>query len=351
MAKNEKIIDVPTIWYDVTNSPHANFLYPILQMLNKYYQSFLSARQFSETAYLVEQKFMLKPLLLGKHYGKSKVSKIYGLLYRLKELANNIPHFDISISCGGVEASLLSTFRKKKSIIFDDNDLSPNWMYAPFSDFAFFPTAVSYSKLKKQGFKKNKLYQYHGYKEDIYVADFKPSTNFLNQLPFTKFVTIRPENIKANYLNKRINTIVPDLIKILESKNINVLYFPRYDSDKQYVRGFGNVYIPNRPFNGLDVCYYSKAVLTGAGTFAREAACLGTPAISFYPGKELLSVDKQMIRDGWLFFSREPQEIVDYLSSTNKIEVDLSRSKKVQREVFNKLKEVIFEFLEKSEII
>ena len=41
------------------------------------------------------------------------------------------------------------------------------------------------------------------------------------------------------------------------------------------------IFVPEGPLNGLDVCY-SDAVLTGAGTFAREAAILGTPAISFF---------------------------------------------------------------------
>ncbi|MCK4333031.1 MAG: DUF354 domain-containing protein, partial [Thermoplasmatales archaeon] len=336
--------NLSTIWFDFSNTPHVNFLYPIVKMLNENYKIFMSARRFSETTYLIRKRFKLEPLILGKHYGKNKLFKIYGLLYRLIQLSANIPYFDISISCGGFEASLMSTLRRKKSIVFDDNDISPNWLYAPFADFAFFPAVVPYPKLKKQGFRNNRLYQYHGYKEDIYVADYKPSTNFLDNLPFAEFVTIRPENIMANYLNKKAISIVPDLIKIIQKKGINVLFLPRYNSDRQYVKNFENVFIPDKPVNGLDVCYYSKAVLTGAGTFAREAACLGTPAISFYSGKKLLSVDKQMIQDGWLFFSRNPQEIAEYLSSACRRKPNLSRSKNVQKEVFSKLGDIILEF-------
>ena len=65
-------------------------------------------------------------------------------------------------------------------------------------------------------------------------------------------------------------------------------------------------------------------------TFAREAACMGTPAVSFYPGNELLSVDEEMIRRGWMFHSRDPEEIVEYVLSSKRRKVDFSRSKNIQ---------------------
>ena len=97
--------------------------------------------------------------------------------------------------------------------------------------------------------------------------------------------------------------------------------------------------------NGLDACYHADAVLTGAGTFAREAACLGVPAFSFYAGKELLTVDKSMIKKGWTFFSRDPREIVNCLPKTKRRDSSLNRSKEVKKEVIEKLEEVIEKLL------
>ena len=84
-----------------------------------------------------------------------------------------------------------------------------------------------------------------------------------------------------------------------------------------------------------------NVVITGAGTLAREAACLGVPAISFYAGKKLLSVDRQMINDGWMFFSRDPEKIIDYIKTKKRRNTSLERSKLVKKEILNKLKEVI----------
>ncbi|HNQ43145.1 MAG TPA: DUF354 domain-containing protein, partial [Candidatus Cloacimonadota bacterium] len=145
-----------------------------------------------------------------------------------------------------------------------------------------------------------------------------------------------------NYINnKSARPITPKLLQELSRAGYNILYLPRYSVDKAYADGVKNVYIPDKPLNGLDACYYSDAVLTGAGTFAREAACLGVPSFSFFAGKSLLAVDKSMIKDGRMFFSRDVSELMAKLKTSARTDVDLSRSKAVQAEVISKLKEVI----------
>ena len=106
--------------------------------------------------------------------------------------------------------------------------------------------------------------------------------------------------------------------------------------------GFSNVFIPEKPLAGLDVCYYSKAMLTGAGTFAREAALLGTPAVSFFPGN-YLAVDKEMISRKWEFKSRNPDDIYNYVNSSKKREMNIERSKEVQNRVIQIIEKILIE--------
>ena len=51
-----------------------------------------------------------------------------------------------------------------------------------------------------------------------------------------------------------------------------------------------------------------------------------------------------MIRKGKIFFSRDPQAILDYINSSQKANPDLERSKKVKEEVLKKIEEVIKNF-------
>jgi uncharacterized protein len=330
------------IWFDITNTPQVHFLLGIHNSLkNNNYDFEFTCREFAETSHLLSQKINKPFYKIGKHYGKSKIKKVLGTFDRFGKFFNIKIDFDISISCGSEIAVFASKIRNKKSIAFGDNDKARQWTYGYFVDYAFFPNAISKDILINQGIGEKKLYQYNGYKEDIYIADYVPNHSFVDELPFANYVLLRPENLQANYVTKGAKTIVPELLKMLSEKGINILYIPRYDVDHQYAKGINNIYIPEDPINGLDACYYADCVLTGAGTFAREAACLGVPAVSFYAGKELLAVDKKMIKDGWTFFSRNPDDIFQYVLKAKRRESDLSRSKRVKKEVIDKLISVI----------
>lgn len=329
-----------TIWIDITNVPHVNFLLPIVNKYKDDYRFIFSLRDFAETKGLFEKKIPYPYIEVGKHQGGNKLKKVLGVIKRIGDLNQSIPDFDIKISVGGDASSIVAKLRHKPSITFDDNEKAPNWRYAPFSDLAFWPKTIDKKKLKRQLFSDKNLYQYNGYKEDMYLADYTPDKEFMKQIPFEHYVVVRPENIKANYVAGN-TSIVPQLLAKLKEQNYNVLFLPRYDFDRDYAKGFKNVFIPQGALNGLDVCYYADAVLTGAGTMAREAACLGVPAISFYAGKELLTVDQTLIKEGKMAFSRNVDVIMQQLATMKRNKPNLKRCVAVQKEILDKLDEFL----------
>ena len=272
-----------------------------------------------------------------KWYIRSWKKERSGSFSRFLDVYKAVIEYDISISCGSESAIYASKFRGKKSIAFGDNDTARQWIYGYFVDYVFSPDAIDRKQLEKQGLK-DKLYLYPGYKEDIYIADFIPDPSFVSGLPFDNYVLVRPENIQANYLkNNRVKTITPDLLTLLEKRGYNVLFLPRYSFDKEYAIGLKRIFIPDKAIDGLNACYYSNAVLTGAGTFAREAACLGVPSYSFYAGSELLAVDKKSINEGKMFFSRDVEELITKVLISKKSFPDLTRSQLVRDNVVSKL--------------
>ncbi len=332
------------IWYDITNTPQVHFILALKNKLSFYIpnQCLITTREFCETTELLEQKTTDKVKVIGLHRGKSKSKKIIGLISRYNKVYRIIKDYDISISCGSEDAVWNSYLRRKKSIAFGDNDLAKQWTYGIFVSYAFFPDAINKNILVRQGIKRNKLYQYHGYKEDIYLADYIPAKSFKDQIPFNNYVVVRPENLQANYIkNDTVKPITPMLLRELSKSGYNILYLPRYKIDKEYAKGIDHIFIPDKPVNGLDACYFADAVLTGAGTFAREAACLGVPAFSFFAGKSLLAVDKALIREKKMIWSRDVNEIISSLKKSARQNVDLIRCKAVQEEVISKLVEVI----------
>ena len=326
-----------TLWFDITNTPHVHFLAPIIERYSSTSRILVTVRDYSESVDLARRKFSELPILVGKHGGSSRIMKLAALVRRLHSLSRKVNNFDFALSCGGFEACVVARLQRKVAIAFDDNDISPNWMYSHFADHAFFPESVRPSTLLSQGFKSQNMHQYDGYKEDIYIANYQPDESFLSTLPFCDYVVVRPENYMANYLKTCVASIVPRLLYVLSERGYNVLYLPRTDSQRRYAYGLSNIYIPRRPVSGLDACYFSRAVISGAGSLTREAACLGKPAVSFFAGVKLLAVDKKMIGDGWLLHSRNPEEIVEYIGSVTARKFDRTRSRKVQNGLFGKL--------------
>lgn len=329
------------LWFDLTNTPHVHFLKPLISRYKDNFEIIISARDYAETVKFLQKELLTQPIMIGKHAGKHRLKKLCNILYRLYKTNMIIPDFDIALSCGGVEASFVAKSRRKSTIAFDDNDVSPNWMYSRFTDYVFFPSAVSKDTLLSQGFKLQSIFQYEGYKEDVYIADYVPDYGFVENLPFDEFVLVRPENMMASYVRGESHSVVPDLLSILVDRGYRVLYLPRTCLERRYAYGLNNIYIPREPIQGLDAVFFSRAVLSGAGSFSREAACLGKPAVSFYAGQELLAVDRQMIRDRWLFHSRNPEEIVEYVQHVKARDFDRDRSKSVQNAIFTRLDEIL----------
>lgn len=328
------------IWIDITNTPHVNTLMPIIRHLEAQgHELIYTARDFSETLPLLA-KHGIKPIVYGKYKGKSRVKKVMGLLQRMWMLLFDLPKFDLALSLGGNYTSAIAWLRGKKSIVFSDNDISFKFFSFAMGSYFIFPFYFKYQKIqKKYRIKDSQIRTFQGFKEDIYIADFQPDAEFLKQLPFSEFITIRPENLKASYVPKDSTTIVPALFEVFRDENI--LFLPRYEEEKKMAEGYDNIWYPDHPLSGLDVCYYTKAMLTGAGTFAREAALLGVPAVSFFPSEVFLTVDEVMQDMGIEFKSRNAEEIRNYVKTTKKKPASTERSKEVLKEVLSIIDNII----------
>jgi uncharacterized protein len=329
-----------TIWFDIDNTPHVNFFKPLINHLKVDYRIIFTLKEFAEVKKLFENEIGLDYKMIGRHKGGLKIMKVYGVFERTLQLLAKMERFDLKISIGGDSSNLCAKIRGKKSITFDDNETAPNWRYSKFTDFAFWPSAIPLEIILNQGFKKSKVFRYNGFKENIYIADYSPDPEFLNKIPFKNYVVVRPENILANYVDSN-KTIVPELVDLLLQEKFNILFLPRYEHDYRLVKNNDNVFVPSVPLNGLDVCYYADVVLTGAGTIAREAACMGTPAISFYAGSKLLLVDQALIKEGKMIHSRNPSEIVINLKKMKKNHINLEKSKETKEEVFAKVDKLL----------
>ena len=219
------------IWIDITNTPHVVVLTPIIHLLEKEHQLIITARDFSETIPLLQQRG-IQPIVYGSHRGKNRIMKVLGMFGRIFLLLFKVPRFDVALSLGGNYTSTIAFLRGKRSIVFSDNDISFKYFSYKFGTHFIFPKYFDYKKIQtKYHIKESKIYTFDGFKEDIYIADFVPDNSFMNQLPFKDYIVVRPENLKASYVPKDSKTIVPELFERFSTYNI--LFLPRYEEEKK----------------------------------------------------------------------------------------------------------------------
>ena len=215
-----------TIWIDVTNTPHVNVLMPIYRHWKaEGHELIITARDFSETIPLL-RKNGIEPIVMGSHHGKSRIRKTFGLLGRYWQLLTRVPKFDVAFSLGGSYTAPIAWLRGKKSITFSDNDFTTHkFITYLFSSYFIFPSYLKYEGAQKRfRLRDEQIKTFDGFKEDIYIADYKVDEHFLDQLPWREFITIRPENLKAAYVPKDAVTIVPELFEVFKDQNI--LFLP-----------------------------------------------------------------------------------------------------------------------------
>ena len=325
------------LWIDVKNS-HEPLLFKSL-MKDLPYEFFITARDYAEVTALLD-KYGIHYRTVGKYHAKNKLTKAIYLGWRSIELVFTVPKYDFFLSHGSIYGILASRMRHRPSITIFDGDIQSSILKKIFR-YSSYLIITEFTNYNRFNIPNEKVRIFHGFKEDIYLADLVPE-NCPKEIPYDKedYIIIRPEAYGAYYVPSN-KSIVPDLINLFYKENINIVLLPRYPEEREKYSKFSNVYIPPSPINGVCGAYFARAVLTGSGTLGREAACIGTPAVSFFPGKEMLSVDKELIRRGWLFHNRSPKEIVEYVMNTHPREKNLRRSLNVKEEVINILKEII----------
>ncbi len=332
-----------SLWIDIINPSHALFFSSILKEM-PYEDIQITLRERAETVELAAMLGIKGKVVGSDHRGR--LSKSLGMIGRTLALMNTLDRFDEALSFENGMSVMVSKVRRKRSILLCDNDLKfyqkrscmqdLETMIKDRADQLIIPEACL--EAFSDHVDEEIILTYDGYKEDVYLADYSPDPNFINGLPFDRYVVLRPEALSSFYV-KESKSLVPELIKLFKAEDIGVVYLPRDHGDAEYAAGL-DAYIPERAMNGLDLCCYSMAVLTGSGTMAREAACMGRTSVSFFPSDELLSVDRRLIEDGKMIHSRVPKEIVEHVMSRSRSpdRPDLSRSKKVKADVIDLIK-------------
>lgn len=313
------------IWIDITNSPHVLFFEPLVKELERDgIDFFITSRDYQQTIGLLNQKNFSYETI-GKHYGKAKIRKFFGLLHRSFLLWKRVVRLrkDIifSISHGSPYCSIASKFAKIHNLWTLDGDKAADVIISSvkFADKVIIPEIVPQKSYIEMGAKESKIIQYPGLKEEVYLWDFKRDSEYLKKIGIEtdkKIILIRPEASKAMYAKEF--KFLTSLINELKNDYFIILIPRTEDQSVFYKKIFRNeIFIPAYALDGPNIIANASLVISAGGTMNREAVALGKRVISAYR-EELLTVDKWLIEKGYMLHNINlDKEYVDNVVNGN----------------------------------
>ena len=165
----------------------------------------------------------------------------------------------------------------------------------------------------------DRVRQYPGIKEDVYVPRFVPDPGIRAELGLRDsdvVATVRPAASEAHYHNPQSDELFDASVEFLSKfPQAKLVVLPRNDKQagelkKRWPDLFANgtMRIPDRVVDGLNLIWHSDFVISGGGTMNREAAALGVPVYSVFRGK-IGAVDHYLSRVGRLVLLESPNDV------------------------------------------
>jgi len=334
------------IWIDFINTPQVSFFVPLIMELQEAGHEFvLTCRDSSNTVQLLKQK-NLKFQIIGNSVKKSFGLKLLVFPLRVRSLIQFLKSQKIDIAIGQSSFYLpaVAKFLGIPSIYTNDNEHAlgniPSFFFA---SKIFLPENIAISKALKQGAKIEKIIQYPGIKEGIYLwqkgIDIQKSRN--GRKPSK--IYIRPEPQTAQYYSGKINFLDNLLLELTNHYDFTILVrdknkFNHYTQDK-----FSNINVPSNTLDFNSIASDCLLFIGAGGSMTREMAIMGIPTISVYQG-ELLDVDTFLIDQNLM--SHKPnltaEKLKDFLQESRSMTLNDSLIKKGKK-AYNLIKETLFE--------
>ena len=292
------------VWIEVLTPKQALFFEPLHDELKKKgHEVLITTRVYREA----EQTLRLRKLpytVVGTHGGGTAFGKLVASADRIGKLANLIGKLkpNVAVSFSSVEASRVAFGLAVPHVA--GNDSPHSWWVArltvPLASFLCCPWIIGRSVWKDFGGPMQRVVLYRALDPAAWLRRHRPNDKVIRQLGLTKdrpIVVFRTEEAFASYLMGKASdsepVIGPIIDHLLRKKlDCQIVVSTRYGMQAPVIRKrFGNkVTVVDRIVDAPSLLSYSSAFVGSGGTMTVEAALLGVPAISCFPGPKPLYI-------------------------------------------------------------
>ncbi len=306
------------IWIDLDNTPHVPFFKPIIRDLeHRGFVTVLTARDAFQVCELADASG-LPYTKVGRHYGKNRFLKVWGLGWRSLQLLPFVMRERpaLALSHGSRAQILLCNLLRIPTVMVMDYEhaqtpplVRPRWEIVP----EVLLNEDLHCKARRR------IRSYSGIKEDVYAPGFRPDpalSKLLGLETAAIVVTVRPPASEAHYHNPESEAFFTEFMnRVCATPGVLAVLLPRNKNQEAQIRAAhaewfrdARVIVPRQAVDGLNLLWHSDLVVSGGGTMNREAAALGVPVYSIFRGK-IGAVDRQLQNEGRLTLIERVEDV------------------------------------------
>lgn len=326
------------IWADIDNAPHVLVLNPLIrELISRGHYVDITASDHGQTIPLLDL-YGLNYKAIGRHAGKNTLKKIISTLNRgaMQLLFARKKHFNLAF-CHGTRSIFIPVKLLRIPLVqlTDYEHVIALPFVGRWIRRLLIPEVISNGAFNRLGINASQIVKYPGLKEELYVYDFEPDPNLLDEIGVDKdkiIVLVRPPATMAHYHVSESEQLFWNAIRfLLKHKQVQVVLLPRTSKQLEEFQPrlrsydiYENIIIPSRAIHGPNLIWNADLAISGGGTMNREAACMGVPVYSIYRGP-LGAVDRYLSQKGKL----------KLIENTNMIE-DICLEKRIKSNLINK---------------
>jgi len=332
------------IWMDLSATKDALFFNELARRLSsKGYDTLVTGRKHEELNQLMDLLGM-DAVVVGRHGGKELYGKLLAYAERVSQLARIVKEEepDLAISYASPEAARVAFGLGIPHYCVNDTPHADavNRLTLPLSKMLFTPWIIPHELWTKYGISRDRIVHYKAIDVVAWIRGFKPNPEVLEEVGLEKgekFAVIRPEEYYAAYLLGRADVdktaVLPAVEHILSKhRDVKVVLIPRSDEQRRSLeRVFGaEVVVAEKAVDFRSLVCFSSLFVGAGGTMNWEAALLGVPTISCFPGPSH-PVENFFVKEGLVYKAKNPKELkelVDYVLSDE----DLAKAHKSKAE-------------------
>ncbi|HZF21008.1 MAG TPA: DUF354 domain-containing protein, partial [Dongiaceae bacterium] len=329
------------VWIDVLTPKHALFFEPLYRdLVRDGHELLLTTRKYREAVEALRLK-QLRFRIVGEHGGGSRYGKLLASGRRVVKLAQLIESWrpDTAVSFSSPEAVRVAFGLGVPHVAVNDSPHS--WLVArlsiPLSRYVCSPWIIRRKVWLSFGAWPDGIVTYRALDAAAWLKRYRPNPAVLTQLSLKRdkpIIVLRTEESFASYLEGKASdsapVIGPATEEILRRKlDAQIVISTRYGRQAPVLRQkFGDrVRVVDHIIDATSLLYYSTIFIGSGGTMTVEAALLGRPAISNFPGEKPLYI-KYLESKGLVKTIQSPREIAIRVARTLASEEEREKQEK-----------------------